>query len=90
MKTQIMETNRNIHCKSKIGNCKLTVTCKLETSQINPPTICPGMKSKEQTKPKDTRRMQIKKFQIKTSEMENTNTTERDGFELVLKISRYL
>lgn len=34
--------------------------------------------------------MQIKKFQIKASEMENRNTTERDGFELILKISRYL
>lgn len=34
--------------------------------------------------------MQIKKHQIKTSELETRNTTERDGFELVLKISRYL
>ena len=44
MKTQIMQTNWYIDCKKKIGNCKLTGTCKLETSQINPPTLCPGMK----------------------------------------------
>lgn len=36
-----METNWNIDCKRKIGNCKLTVTCKLETSQNKSPNYMP-------------------------------------------------